>query len=271
MEIKLQLKERVFIKIGGSYITDKTKPDSLIEDRIRQIAKAISLALAEGYLKELILAHGAGSYGHIVAQKYDATAGIHPVHGWQAFYQIRQDMMHMNLRFLQICAAENLFPITVQPSAIMMANAGKISAMNFEIIHLLLDRGQIPLLHGDIIVDEQRGFTIASTENILSFLCRNIPFHRVVMLSDMPGVVDTQGKIIPRITEHNFKKIIMHLGGSKGVDVTGGMKNKVEQLYNLIREGHIIQAHILSGDLAPEELKNAIIGKAEKGTIIRNL
>ena len=53
------MNERIFIKIGGSYITDKTKPDSFKEDRVRNLARATYLALAEKKI-DLVLAHGAG-------------------------------------------------------------------------------------------------------------------------------------------------------------------------------------------------------------------
>ena len=261
------MKERVFIKIGGSYITDKTKPDSLHENRIRKIALAISQILNEADL-DLILAHGAGSYGHIKAKQYQAPKGIHPEFGWQAFYQIRQDMMHMNLRFIQLCAAEKLFPITVQPSAIIVAKRGKIISINSNIIKQLLELGQIPLIHGDIVIDELQGFTIASTEDILFLLSQSLPLHRVIMISDVPGVLDAQEEIIPVINRDNYNNVMAYLGAAKGVDVTGGMKKKVEQLYSLIRHNKINKAYILSCESNLIDFKNAITGQMKHGTMI---
>lgn len=261
------MQERIFVKIGGSYITDKTRPDSLMAERVRKIAKAISLALIETDL-ELVLAHGGGCYGHIKAEQYRAQQGIDPEYGWQPFYQIRQDMMHLNLRFVQLVAEENLFPITVQPSAVTIAKAGKIYSMNLDVIRNLLDLDQIPLLHGDIVLDEQQGFTIVSTEDLLSFLSRSLHFQRVIMISDVPGVLDAEGKIIPVIKPDNFNDVMAQLGKTKGADVTGGMKGKVEQLYSIIRQGNITTAAILSGKSDIREIKKAITGKTKAGTII---
>ena len=54
------------IKIGGSVITDKAKQNSFKKDVIDNLAKQISKSK-----KEIILVHGAGSYGHILAKKYN--------------------------------------------------------------------------------------------------------------------------------------------------------------------------------------------------------
>ena len=85
----------MFFKIGGSYLTDKQNKKRLFEDRIQKIAQAIRLARAECEF-ELVLAHGAGSFGHIIAKQLNAQQGAHPEHGWKAYYQIRQDMVDMN-------------------------------------------------------------------------------------------------------------------------------------------------------------------------------
>ena len=248
-------------------MTDKTRPDSLHENRIRNIATAISQALSETDL-ELILSHGAGAYGHIKAKQYRAQEGKHPDFGWQAYYLIRQDMMHLNLRFVQLCSAANLFPVTVQPSAIIVAKDGNINSMDTSIIKNLLEFEQIPLLHGDIVIDENRGFTIASTEDILSFLSNSLQFSRVIMVSDVPGVLDEDGKITPIINRDNYDDIMKHLGDAKGADVTGGMKKKIEHLFSLVRNGNVAEARILSCESDPNGLRKAIKGEVNVGTMI---
>ena len=261
------MKELIFIKIGGSYLTDKTKAYSLDENHIHLIAKAISVLLNENNF-DIILAHGAGAYGHIKAKQFKAQSGIHPVHNWQAFYQIRHDMISMNAKFLQICYEEKLYPVTVQPSAIIMSKSGKIEAINSDIIQKLLAFDQIPLLHGDIVLDKNQGFTIASTENILTALCKTIFFHRVIMISDVSGVYDDNKNIIPEINSKNYNQIMKYLGSSKGIDITGGMKSKVEQLYELIKAKKILKSHILSVHDNYNDLKNLIFNNANLGTLI---
>ncbi len=261
------MKKRVIVKIGGSFVTDKNQPESLKEDRVRKIARELSSVVQSGKVS-LLLAHGAGSYGHIAAKNFQAKQGSNPQFGWQAFYQIRQDMMKLNLQILQICANEGLFPITVQPSAIAMACGGKLQFMDTRSIRLLLDSEQIPLIHGDIILDEKQDFTIASTEDQMEKLSDYIFFHRIVLISDVPGVLDAQGRVIPRIDQTNYATIIDRLGGSAGLDVTGGMRSKVEQIYHLIQNNPAIQATIVSGDSEPGAIAKTILGEGEIGTMI---
>lgn len=267
IEEKFSLKKRVIVKIGGSFITDKNQPESLKEDRVQKIAREIATAFESGKIS-LLLTHGAGSYGHITAKDYQAQQGSHPHFGWQAFYQIRQDMMKMNLRILQLCAEEGLFPITVQPSAIAMARKGKLIFIDTRNIRFLLDSDQIPLIHGDIVLDEKQDFTIASTEDQIQKLSDYIFFHRIILISDVTGVLDAEGKIIPIVDHRNYAKIINQLGGSAGLDVTGGMRSKVEQIFQLIQKNPSTRAFIISGDSEPGIIAKTILGEARTGTMI---
>ncbi|MBN2012908.1 hypothetical protein JW960_26495 [candidate division KSB1 bacterium] len=260
--------EKLFIKIGGSFLTDKTKADSLDESRIHIIARAIANALQKTDI-QLVLGHGAGAYGHIHAKQYQAQSGIHPEFGWEAFYRIRRDMISMNARFLHACNEAGLYPITVQPSAIITALHGEIVSIHSRVIRKLVDYRQIPLIHGDIVVDEKQGFTIASTEDILTAIAQTMQFDRVIMISDVPGVLDENGDIIPVINRDNFDTVMNCLSGSRGIDVTGGMKGKVEQLVSLINAGHFSQANITTCDPKDSSvLSDLITGNRKSGTLI---
>jgi len=263
------LKKRVIVKIGGSFITDKNKIESLKEDRVRKIAREIVAAVQTGEVS-LLLTHGAGSYGHIAAKNYNAQQGKHPEFGWKAFYEIRQDMTRMNLKLLKLFAEEGLFPITIQPSAIAMARKGKLNFMDTRNIRFLLDSDQVPLIHGDIILDEKQGFTIASTEEQIQKLCEYIFFHKIVLISDVPGVLDEEGNVIPEINHSNFSQIIDQLGGSAGQDVTGGMRSKVEQIYQLIKQNNSsTKAFIVSGESGYGRIAEVILGETAMGTMLR--
>ena len=57
------MKDLILIKIGGSLITDKTKPYTTRPEVIKRIAKEIKEAVSEKDVN-LIIGHGAGSFGH---------------------------------------------------------------------------------------------------------------------------------------------------------------------------------------------------------------
>jgi isopentenyl phosphate kinase len=261
------LSESIFIKIGGSFITDKTRPESLHAGHIRKLASAIRGAIRDASY-QIVLAHGAGAYGHIKAKQYNAQKGIHPEYGWTAYYEIRKDMTRMNLEFVALCTESDLHPVTLQPSAIITAERGDVTKIDTSAIENLLKQDQIPLLHGDIVTDEHQGFTIASTEDILTILSQRHHFHRVIMISDVPGVLDKDGQLIPLIDPKNYQQVLGHLGGAKGADVTGGMRGKVDRLYALVRNGSVKSARIISGELDPDELRRVILNTSDAGTSI---
>ena len=60
------LNEVWVLKVGGSVLTEKGEERKARKDEIRRISKEIS----SSGRKNLILVHGAGSYGHPQAKKY---------------------------------------------------------------------------------------------------------------------------------------------------------------------------------------------------------
>jgi isopentenyl phosphate kinase len=262
----------VFVKLGGSFITDKTVADSLNGARIataaRAIRKAMDTAARQGRPIRLVLGHGAGSYGHIIAKKYAAVAGVHPKHGWQALYKIRQSMTHMNQLFVKHCNRGGLFPVTVSPFAVAGAKDGVVRRLDINSIQTLLEQGQVPVLHGDVILDSKRGFTIASTEALLEALSRRIHFDRIVMVSDTEGVLDHDRKTIPTISRSSIKELFGAIKGSHAPDVTGGMRKKVEKLFALLSGGRADCARILRCSTDGKNLSQAVLGTGGGGTYL---
>ena len=72
------MQELVFLKLGGSLITDKTKPFTPRLDVMDDLALQISTALQTHPDLRLILGHGAGSFGHVPASEYHTRDGLPP-------------------------------------------------------------------------------------------------------------------------------------------------------------------------------------------------
>ena len=52
------------LKLGGSLITDKSKPYSLRADVLKKAAAEVAGSLRDGIIDKLVIVHGVGSYGH---------------------------------------------------------------------------------------------------------------------------------------------------------------------------------------------------------------
>ena len=60
----------IILKIGGSVLTDKTKEDTFKQNIMDNFSSEIKKVD-----NELILVHGAGSFGHILAKKFKLNEG----------------------------------------------------------------------------------------------------------------------------------------------------------------------------------------------------
>jgi isopentenyl phosphate kinase len=133
----------------------------------------------------------------------------------------------------------------------------------------MLKLNLLPVVYGDVVIDVEQGYSIVSTEEIFCYLANNLDVKRIVIGSDVDGVIDkssTSGKKIDVITPSDKKWISASLKGAKTIDVTGGMKSKVELLLFLAEEKGI-ESEILNVT-KPDLLELALRGKKGAGTII---
>ena len=72
-------KEIVFLKLGGSLITDKDKPYTPRLDKLANLSLEIKTVLDSIPELVLILGHGSGSFGHIAAKKHGTRDGVTPL------------------------------------------------------------------------------------------------------------------------------------------------------------------------------------------------
>jgi isopentenyl phosphate kinase len=79
--------------------------------------------------------------------------------------------------------------------------------------------------------------------------------------TNVEGVVDDNGHVIPLITKDNFEAISKHFK-QKENDVTGAMKGKVGELLLLDTPSFVLNG------LKPERIKDAMLGKEVMGTKI---
>src|SRR5512145_1070760 len=70
------MKELVFLKLGGSLITDKMKPYTPLLDVMDDLAQQIAKSLLTRPNLRLVLGHGAGSFGHVAASEYKTRDGF---------------------------------------------------------------------------------------------------------------------------------------------------------------------------------------------------
>ena len=70
------MSDLIFLKLGGSLLTDKTSEETLRPDVLDRLASEICQALALDRCIPLLLGHGSGSFGHVAAAKHGTRKGV---------------------------------------------------------------------------------------------------------------------------------------------------------------------------------------------------
>lgn len=237
----------VFLKLGGSLITDKTAVESLRSEVLARLAQEIATVRRQRPDLELVVGHGSGSFGHTAAATYRTREGVLSADGWAGFCQVSAAAARLNRIVCEALLNAGVPAVSLQPSASASCEDGVLVELSSEPVQAALGAGIVPLLYGDVAFDRQRGGTIISTEQVLGFLAARIKPSWMLLAGDTQGVYDTAGNVIAHVTKRNFEAIRDALGGSAGTDVTGGMESKVQDMLRLTEESHGLSIRIFSG------------------------
>ena len=270
------MKGTIFLKLGGSLITDKTQPRTPRLEVLARLVDEIAAARNQNPEIHLIIGHGSGSFGHVPAKKYGTRQGVITPEESHGFVEVWRDANALNRLVMDALQAAKLPAIAFPPSAGVFAKAGLVVSWDLAPLQSALSHGIIPVIQGDTVFDQVRGGTILSTEDLFDHLARQLRPARILLAGIEPGVWATfpppsqsEGStgIIPKITHTNIVQVAPILAGSTATDVTGGMASKVLQSISLTEAIQELEVLIFSGE-EPGTLRQVLLG-AQKGTIIR--
>ncbi len=270
------MSELVFVKLGGSLLTDKTRPEALRPQVLQRLAAEMAGALAEDPGLRLVIGHGSGSFGHLPARKYGTRQGVATPEEWLGYAETAAAAGRLNRRVVDALWGAGVPALSLQPSASAHCNGGELLELDLRPLHAALAHGLSPVVYGDVALDKAQGGTIISTEQIFRWLAPRLRPARIVLVGEVEGVLSADpasgrtGELIPEITPDNFEQWQEALGGSRGIDVTGGMLSKVKEMLALVEEvAELGSVQLISG-LCPDLLRS-VLGRPDcvAGTRIR--
>ena len=264
--------ELVFLKLGGSLITDKNNPRTPRLDVLTRLAEEIADARRQRPQMLLVLGHGSGSYGHIPARRYGTRQGVTNAQEWLGFAEVWKEARALNQIVIEALETAGLPVIAIPPSAAVTARDGQVLRWDLRPLRAALVASLLPIVNGDTIFDEKRGGTILSTEDLFIHLAPALQPRRILLAGREEGVWEdfpACTRLIADITPANFDLVSAQIQGSASVDVTGGMLEKVRTMLELTRELPGFEARIFSG-LVPGQVRQVLLG-TQPGTGIRNL
>ena len=256
------------IKLGGSLITDKSRARTFRKSNTAQIVNQLKRLQTLLPNARFIIGHGSGSFGHFEAQRHQTIKGVDSAGDLLGFAKVGEAAVALSQLVLKEFLACDLPAMRIQPSSLIDAEHGRIKFMDTNLINRALNAGLIPLVHGDIALDSQLGGTIISTETIFAYLAEQLPVSKILLLGEVDGVLDEGGNLVPEITPASFNHLRSALGASDGVDVTGGMLQKVAEMVNLVSAHHQVKVIIANGNRA-DVLIDILAKEQRTGTLIR--
>ncbi len=261
----------IFVKLGGSLITDKNQVGSAKRPEISRLVQEIKQAQGNNPELHIILGHGSGSFGHPPAKKYQTRLGVHFKEDWRGFTEVRQQADALHRIVMDELWQAGLNAISFPPSAAATTHNHTEIHWDVEPIKNALDHALLPVVFGDVVFDSQIGGTILSTEEILAYLCLHLPIEKVLIASIEKGVwknAEHPENIFPILTPALFHEHGTSIGNSHAPDVTGGMRSKVEILFSIIEKHPSLQVSIFCGTEKENLLK--ALGGEDIGTLLRN-
>jgi isopentenyl phosphate kinase len=259
----------VFLKLGGSLVTDKNKPFTAKLEIIRSIGQQLRIAIELLSDIQLVIGHGSGSFGHAAAKAagyMEGDASSFAPHGFQSIWHAAQRLNRIILdEFTQIGLPVISFP----PSASIRSETKKIVSWEITPILSALSHHLIPIIYGDTVFDHNLGGVIYSTEELFLHLAEVLRPESILLAGKEPGVwadFPRKVKIIPELSKDNFSGFQPSINASQSVDVTGGMLKKVQLMLQIKRFLPASEIRIFSGE-APDAVLHCLSGE-KMGTAI---
>ena len=261
----------IILKIGGSILTNKDSTKSEIDTiNLNRIASEIKDSLNESS-KDLIIVHGAGSFGHPPARKHkigEEFASNEYPQKRLGFCEIQNEVKKLNMFICETFIKHGLPVISIPASSFITANNKRIVDGNLDLFRKYLLKGFIPVIYGDVVLDEMLEFCVVSGDQIIQFLASNLNQSQVILGTDVDGVYNKNPKTHSDaifFDKFSSLKDLDAFEGTTNVDVTGGMVGKIKELLYLADLG--IESKIINADVEGNIYK-VLEGLDVKGTLI---
>jgi isopentenyl phosphate kinase len=249
----------ILLKLGGSVLTDKSRYKVARGDAIRRLCAECVAAR-----DPLLLVHGAGSFGHIVAREFKLRHGAASPDAWRAASQVHADVRELDAMVLAALREAGAAAFSVGPWGFARLRDGALVHIDLSPL-LLAPASSVPVTFGDIVADETRGVGIVSGDELMvragaALREAGEPVDAVFALA-ADGVLDEEGKLIPTLARDarvpTFAKSSASTKGA-AVDVTGGLAAKVAAARSLAASG--ARVRFVNG-LVPGRLAQALAGE----------
>jgi isopentenyl phosphate kinase len=224
------------LKLGGSVLTDKREEETISEN-FSQVIEEVADS------PEGVIIHGAGSYGHPPAKRHGLASGSR-----EGVLETHRAVKKLNTKVVDALRDQGVKAMPVHP--LSMSYRDPDTEMMVEHVLKMVEEGFTPVLHGDGIVTSDKGFTVLSGDEILAKIEKEAETGKAGFCASVEGVLDSEGNLVEKISsmeEFEDQEV-------EGIDVSGGMKAKLEEIFKHDIDARIFGAEQLEGFFSDEEV-----------------
>jgi isopentenyl phosphate kinase len=251
----------ILIKLGGSAVTDKTRPLTPRPEAIERLAMELA-----GFPGKKVVIHGGGSFGHFKAKEFELHKGLKEDSQREGVCQVQNDMRALN-RLIEGALRKAGVPVASIPAgAIATFDNGKLANFPSGVFSHYLDIGITPISFGDVVVDRSRGVSICSGDDIMLKLSGDLKAERCIFVTSVDGIFARYPPGPGEVPVREIGRGDSVAFNSRDTDVTGSMRRKLDLMFEMAKPGCKVQ--IVNG-LVPGRLADALRGKPVVGTIVK--
>ena len=247
------------LKLGGSFLTKKDGYREADVSAIQSAARMVANLWKKG-VRDIIVVHGAGSFGHSLVIHYGIKDGITTDQQLLGYADTHAACSELSQLLVKALVAAGVPAISISPNSIIRSKNKRIYSFDEILILKTLDSGLLPVLYGDMVPDSELVASVCSGDQIVAYLGKKAEF--LVLATNVDGVLDDSGKVIASISSSNFKAISKHLKRAEN-DVTGAMAGKLKELLAIGTVSYIVNA------AHPERVEALMQGKKAICTEVR--
>lgn len=246
------------VKLGGSLITNKTGTATFCHRTARRLAQELAR-----YQGPVVLIHGTGSFGKPPVHKYGYTDGFLSRLHTAIVAEVSELLHQLRGHMLATLVEAGVPALSLSAATIFENRNGEIVDCNSPPLLKLLARGVVPVISGDLVVDQYKDFAVCSSDFMAARLAVQLSASRLIFATDTAGFMDYSGTkpyLVKEIAPNDPKLASVDRSID---DVSGGMAAKLEAAFAAAAAG--IETLIIDGRVC-NRLFEALSGMEVIGT-----
>lgn len=252
------------VKLGGSVITDKTQYKRFNAEVVGRLCREI-----KDSGQQVLIVHGAGSFGHVLAHDHRLAEGEKGGGGPEAIAMVSLDVRQLNSLVVSALIEAGIPAVSIPPGACFVMSDGRLRHPDLEVMRRYIGLGIVPVSFGDVVLDDSKGFGICSGDQLMEVLADAFQPERVIFVSDIDGLFDRDPKkdsgaqLIECVDRRSLDRISCEINVK---DVTGGVQGKMEAMLRLCQGERDC---VLVNGLAEGRLLSLLLGDEVTCTVAR--